>query len=224
MSSSPLSTSPPARVGVLGGSFDPPHYAHLALAENARAQLALDRVLFAPAGRQPLKSGQTPDHTTHRAEMTRAAIADNAAFALSHVDLDRHGPHYTVDTVALLREDYPGATLFFLLGGDSLAQLLSWRDPAGILEQVRLAVMRRPGYEVDLDELTQALPNLPARLSYLDAPHLDISATDLRRRVREGLPIRYLVPPAVEAYIQRHRLYEQISKSANQRHTISDKR
>ncbi len=207
------STSPPARVGILGGTFDPPHYAHLALAENARAQLALDRVLFAPAGQQPLKSGQSPAHTAHRVEMTRASIADNAAFVLSPIDLERPGPHYTVDTVTLLRKNYPEAILFFLLGGDSLAQLLSWRDPASILEQVKLAAMRRPGYEVDMDELTQTLPNLPERLSWLDAPHLDISATDLRRRVREGLPIRYLLPPDVETYIQKHRLYE----SANER-------
>jgi len=194
-------------LGILGGTFDPPHYGHLALAENARVQLKLDRVLFAPAGQQPLKSGQTPAHTDHRVAMVRTVTADSDAFALSCVDLDRPGPHYTVDTVSLLRDEYQEATFYFLLGGDSLAQLLSWRDPAGILEQVRLAVMRRPGYEPDVDELTRALPRLPERLSWLDVPSLDISSTDLRRRVRESLPLRYLTPPQIEVYIQKHRLY-----------------
>jgi len=146
--------------------------------------------------------------------MVEAAIADHSAFALSRVDLDRAGPHYTVETLALLRQeypagrDYPAAELFFLIGEDSLAQFPTWRDPANIVRQARLAVMPRPGYEPDLEMLERAVPGLRERLVWLDAPCLDIAASDMRRRAREGLPLRYLVPPPVEVYIREHRLYE----------------
>jgi len=195
------------RLGVLGGTFDPPHYGHLALAEAARVQLGLARVLFVPAGEPPHKPVRpvTPGH--HRAAMVALAVADNPAFALSRVDLDRPGPHYTVDMLGLVQRQVPEAALFFLIGGDSLAHFLTWRDPAGIARQAHLAVMERPGYEPDLETLEQAVPGLCERLVWLDVPHLDISASDLRRRVRRRLPIRYLVPPAVEGYVREHGLY-----------------
>ena len=196
-----------SKVGVIGGTFDPPHYGHLVLAETARVQLGLDRVLFAVAGQPPHKPNRpvTPEH--HRAAMVEAAIADNPAFALSRVDLDRPGPHYTVEMLALLRRQYRGANLFFLIGGDSLAHFLTWRDPAGIVREARLVVMPRPGHEPDLGALDRAVPGLLDRLVWLDAPALDVAASDLRRRVRQGLPLRYLVPPPVEAYIRAHHLY-----------------
>jgi nicotinate-nucleotide adenylyltransferase len=194
-------------LGVLGGTFDPPHYGHLALAENAHVQLHLDRVLFVPVGKQPLKLDQPVASAHHRVAMVGAAIADNPAFAVSRVDLERPGPHYTVATLALLQQEYPQAELFFLIGGDSLTQLLAWRDPAGIVQRARLAVMPRPGYTPDLEVLERAVPGVQDRLIWIDAPGLDIAASDLRRRVREGLPIRYLVPPPVEAYIRKHCLY-----------------
>jgi nicotinate-nucleotide adenylyltransferase len=207
---SPISNlqSPISRLGVIGGTFDPPHYGHLVLAETACVQLGLDRVLFVVAGQPPHKPDRpiTPSH--HRAAMVEMAIADNPACVLSRVDLDRPGPHYTVEMLALLQQECPEAELFFLVGGDSLAQFLTWRDPAGIVRMARLAVMPRPGHEPDLVSLEQVLPSLRERLVWLDAPALDIAASDLRRRVREGLPIRYLVPPPVEAYICEHRLYE----------------
>jgi len=204
-------TNPESRIpklGILGGTFDPPHYGHLALAENGRAQLRLDRVIFVPAGQQPLKSGRPISPASHRVAMVEAAIADNPAFALSRIDLDRPGPHYTVEMLALLRQEHPQAELFFLIGGDSLADFLAWRDPASIVRQAVLAVMQRPGCEPDLAALERTLPHIRERLIWLDAPHLGISASDLRRRVREGLPLRYLVPPPVEAYVREHRLYE----------------
>ena len=196
------------RLGVIGGTFDPPHYGHLVLAENGRVQLRLERVLFVLAGQPPHKPNWpiTPVH--HRLAMVEAAIADNPAFALSRVDLDRPGPHYTVEMLALLRQEYPGAELFFLMGGDSLAEFPGWRDPAGIVRQARLAVMPRAGYEPDLEMLEQAVPGLRERLVRLDAPYLDIAASDLRRHVREGLPLRYLVPPPVEDYIREFHLYQ----------------
>jgi nicotinate-nucleotide adenylyltransferase len=198
---------PENRLDILGNTFDPPHYGHLVLAENACVQLDLDRVLFVPAGQQPLKPNRsiTPSH--HRVAMVKAAIADNGAFELSRVDVDRAGPHYTIEMLALLRQAYPAAELFFLMGGDSLAEFLNWRDPVGIVQQMRLAVMRRPGYDPDMEVLEQAVPGLHERLVWLDVPHLAIASSDLRRRVRQGLPLRYLTPPPVEAYIVEHNLY-----------------
>lgn len=197
----------PLRLGVLGGTFDPPHYGHLALAETARVQLGLARVLFVPAGDPPHKPGYPLSPAVHRAAMVKAAIADNPAFVLSRVDLDRPGPHYTVDMLALLNGMFAGAEFYFLMGSDSLAQFPTWRDPAGIIRQAILAVMERPGWTADLDALEWEVPGVRERVVWLDAPRLDLSATDLRRRVREGLPVRYLVPPAVEAYIREHTLY-----------------
>jgi nicotinate-nucleotide adenylyltransferase len=198
----------PLRLGVIGGTFDPPHYGHLVLAENSRVQLWLDRVLFVLAGQPPHKPGWPISPAHHRVAMVEAAIADNPAFTLSRVDLDRPGPHYTTEMLALLRQEYPEGELTLLIGGDSLAQFLTWRDPAGIVRQARLAVMQRPGYEPGLEMLGQAVPGLHERVVWIDAPYLDIAASDLRQRVREGLPLRYLVPPPVEAYIREHRLYE----------------
>ena len=195
------------RLGVIGGTFDPPHYGHLALAESALVQLGLARVLFVPAGEPPHKPAWPITAGHHRAAMVEMSIADNPAFALSRVDLDRPGPHYTVDTLTLLQRQQPEADLYFLIGGDSLAQFITWRDPAGIVRQAWLAVMERPGYEPHLEGLEQAVPGLRERLVWLDVPRLDISASDLRRRVRQGLPIRYLVPPPVEAYVRENGLY-----------------
>ena len=202
----------PLRLGVIGGTFDPLHYGHLALAENGRVQLQLGCVLFVLAGHPPHK----PDHPIasahHRAAMVEVAIADNPDFSLSRADLDRPGPHYTTDTLALLRKAYPEAEMFFVIGGDSLAQFVAWHDPSGIVQQARLAVMPRPDREVDLEELEQTVPGVCERLIWLDTPCLDIAASDLRRRARQGLPLRYLVPPAVEAYIREQQLKQEIQQ------------
>jgi nicotinate-nucleotide adenylyltransferase len=195
------------RLGILGGTFDPPHYAHLVLAENARVQLALDRVLFVPAGDPPHKTGQPHTAVNDRVAMVEVAIVDNPAFSLSRVDVDRPGPHYTVRTLALLQQQHPSAELFFIIGEDSLSEFHTWRDPDGIVRQAQLAVMHRPGWQVDFGRLTQAVPAIRERLVWLDVPVLDLSSTELRCRVRQGLPIRYLVPPLVEDYIRRHDLH-----------------
>jgi nicotinate-nucleotide adenylyltransferase len=192
---------------VIGGTFDPPHYAHLVLAENALAQLELDVVLFVPAGQPPHKPEQPVTPVRHRVAMVEMAVTDNSGFQLSRVDVDRPGPHYTVDTLRILNGEYPDATCFFLVGGDSLAEFVTWRDPSGILAWARLAVMQRPGWETDQASLAKALPAIKERLTWLDAPHLEISGTDLRRRVAAGLPIRYLVPASVERYVHEHDLY-----------------
>jgi nicotinate-nucleotide adenylyltransferase len=201
------------RLGVIGGTFDPPHYGHLVLAENARVQLSLDEVLFVPAGEPPHKpkGPVTPAH--HRTMMVEAAISGNPAFAVSRVDLDRPGPHYTVDMLGLLCKARPDAALFFLMGGDSLADFATWRDPSGIVEQAHLVVMKRPGWEANLVSLAEVVPGVRDRLTLLDSPYIETSGTDLRRRARAGLPIRYLVPPAVEHYVREQGLYQGQSSS-----------
>lgn len=207
------------RLGVLGGTFDPPHYGHLLLADTARIQLRLDRVLFVPAGQPPHKPEAQPSVAAHRVALVELALVDASepAFVLSQADLERPGPHYTVDTMTMLRAAYPAAEMWFLIGGDSLADLPKWRDPIRIVALARLAVLPRPGYDPDLDALAERLAlddalsqklDLRQRIDWLMGPSLDVSSSTLRERVHRGLPLRYLVPPSVEAYVRSHRLYE----------------
>ncbi len=195
-------------LGLLGGTFDPPHFGHLHIARAACEQLKLDRVLFVPAGVQPLKQGQTISPPEQRARMVELAIADESCFALSRLDLDRPGPHYTVDLLALIHQQYPEAELWFIMGEDSLSDLLRWRDPQHLIALARFAVLQRPGYEPDWPTFDTALPDLRARLDWLDHAEINISARIIRQRVKDGLPIDQLVPEAVAAYIAEHHLYE----------------
>ena len=197
------------RLGILGGTFDPVHLGHLVIAQDAATALALDRVLFLPSGIQPLKRGRPVTSAAHRVAMVERAIAGNPAFALSRADVDHPGPSYTVDTLDRLRAAWgPAAAFWFIVGEDSLAGLLAWRDPAGILARARLAVAPRPDVQVPWPALAAALPDLPARIDPVPAPLLAIRATDLRARVAAGRSIRYLVPAAVEAYIHEQGLYQ----------------
>jgi len=201
-------TAPHHRVGVLGGTFDPLHLGHLIIAEEARAALGLDVVLFVPARRSPLKDTAPIATDDQRAAMIERAIGGAPAFRLSRVDLDRPGPSYTVETLALVQaEAGPAAALWFILGADALADLPAWRDPAAILDAARLAVFDRPGHIADLAALAAQIPGIRGRIDAIPAPLIGISATDLRRRAAAGRPIRYQVPASVEAYISAHRLY-----------------
>jgi nicotinate-nucleotide adenylyltransferase len=195
------------RLGILGGTFDPPHIAHLVMADQARSQLNLSRVLVVLAGQPPHKLGRPVTPIEHRLAMTQLAIADDPSLALSRVEVDRPGPHYTADTLALLHAAYPEDDLCLLIGSDSLRDLMAWRDPARIVAQARLAVMRRPDAGLDMHALEVAIPGIGARVEWVDAPWLDISSSDIQRRVRAGLSIRHLVPAAVERYIVEHGLY-----------------
>lgn len=197
------------RIGVLGGTFDPPHNGHLVIAQAALTQLKLDRVLFAPTSQPPHKLGNHITAVEHRVEMVRLAIALHPQFALSRIDVDRSGPTYTVDMLRLLRKQLGDEVeLFFIMGMDSLANILTWRSPDKLIQLCRLAVSNRPGFRVNLDELESKLPGLRERVVILDAPALDIAASDLQRRVRLGESIANLVPDVVAAYINEEKLYQ----------------
>jgi nicotinate-nucleotide adenylyltransferase len=200
------------RYGILGGTFDPPHIAHLALAQEVYARLGLDRVYFVPAGEPPHKSGHDVTSAAERRAMVERAIAGDRRFALCTVDLDRPGPSYTAETLRRLRALWgPAAALDLIVGWDSLIDLPRWHDPAGVVSgATRLVAAHRPGYPPEpalLDRLAAALPALPARLVLLPVPQLELSGTELRQRVASSLPVRYLVPDGVERYIAEHGLY-----------------
>lgn len=187
------------RIGVLGGSFNPVHYGHLRLAEEAREHLQLDRVLFIPAGLRPHKPQRGLIEGRHRLAMVRLAIRRQPAFEASDIELRRPGPSYTVDTLeALRRRRRRRARLFFLSGADTLQELRTWRDPDRVLALCTFVVATRPGYALRVKR--HGMTTLPVT-------RLAISASDIRRRVAGGRSIRYLVPAAVAAYIARHRLY-----------------
>jgi nicotinate-nucleotide adenylyltransferase len=195
------------KLGILGGTFDPPHFGHLRMATAALTQLQLDRVFFAPVGVQPLKQDERSSTPEHRARMVELVIARHPRFALSRADLDRPGPHYTVDLLAIFQRQYPGAALWFIMGEDSLSDLLRWRDPARFIQLARLAVLRRPGYEPDWAMLDRALPDLRSRIDWIEHAEIDVSASDIRQRVKRGLPIAPLVPTRVIDYLMAHHLY-----------------
>lgn len=198
----------PQRLGILGGTFDPIHYGHLIIAQEAADALRLDSVLFLPAAIQPLKRGRRTTPAPARLAMIECAIADNPRFQISRADVDHPGLSYTVDTLDRLRAAWgPDAAFWFVIGEDSLANLLAWRDPAGIITRTRLAVAPRPEVPVPWPRLDAALPALRGCIDPVPAPLIAISATDLRARVAAGRTIRYLVPPAVEAYIAEYGLY-----------------
>jgi len=201
------------RIGILGGTFDPIHYAHLAIAEEARTQLGLDWVVFVPAGHPPHKPHVviTPAH--YRLGMLELALATNPHFLISRVDLERPGPCYTVDTLVVLQEEWGAeAELWLIVGADSLLELRTWHHPERIIQLARLAVAPRPGNPLRRAELERSLPGLYERMRMIQAPLLEISGTDLRRRVREGRPVKYYLPEQVEAFIFEQGLYQDEAK------------
>ncbi len=201
------------RVGILGGTFDPIHYGHLVIAQEAAARLRLDRVLFIPSGHPPHKLGETVTPGAVRARMVELAIQDNARFALAELELTRPGPSYTVDTLHTLRtSQYMNSAWFMIIGGDMLADLPQWRDPQGIIRQLDgIAAMYRPGYAISPEQiakLDQQLPGLGEILFPIESPQLAVSATLLRERAACGLPLRYLTPDPVVEYILAQGLYQ----------------
>jgi nicotinate-nucleotide adenylyltransferase len=196
-----------AQVGLLGGTFNPPHIGHLVCAQEALLQLELDRVLLVPVGVAPHKVAEADPGVEHRLAMCEAAVAGDERLGVSRADADRDGPSYTVD---LLRSLGGADELTFIVGGDMAYSLPTWRDPEGVLALARLAVAEREGVRrADISERLAVLPGAPERVRFFDMPRLDISSSLIRRRAAAGLPVRYLVPDAVAEYIKREGVYRQ---------------
>ena len=196
------------RVGVFGGTFDPPHIAHLILADEARYQLSLDEVLWMLTPNPPHKKGWALTPVDQRLSMLESAIADNPYFTVSRIDVTRPAPQFAVDTMSLLLEEYPVSKIIYLMGGDSLHDLPTWERPREFVDKCdELGVLRRPDDDVDLDALTHMLPEITGKINYVEAPLMKISAREIRKRVKLGLPFRYFVPGSVFEFIQKKNLY-----------------
>lgn len=195
-----------SRLGILGGTFDPIHYAHLFIAEEARARFGLDRVLFVPNGIPAHKKPYAVSPAEDRAAMVALAIRGNAAFECSRVELDRAGPSYAVDTLTDIQAAHPNAEVFFITGIDAVAEVLTWKRHEEVLRLATFIAAERPGYHMQMLRERLSEPQL-ARVLPMPTLPLDISSTDIRQRVREGLPIRYLTPDPVVEYIAEHELY-----------------
>lgn len=204
---------PLQRLGLMGGTFDPIHYGHLALAEGARLRFGLERVLFIPAGRPPHKRDQHPNEAQHRAAMVELAIADNPAFALSRAELERQGYSYSIDTVRQLQQAYgPETQIFFITGADAILELDTWYQAEQLVQCCTFVAGTRPGFDL------AGLDKLPAewrqQIHCFSLPALAISASELRRRAAAGESLRYLLPDQVLAYIRRHGLYRRRESEA----------
>jgi len=196
-----------ARVGILGGTFNPPHVAHLVCAQEAGSQLGLDRVVLMPVHTPPHKEAVGDPGAEVRLAMCRAAAEGDPALEVSRLELDRGGPSWTVDTLRALQASAPDVELTFIVGADQAQGLPTWREPAAILELAVLAVAERQG--VAREDVRGRLDGLvpPGRLAFFDMPRIDVSSSDLRRRVAAARPIRHLVPDAVAALIAERGLY-----------------
>jgi len=198
------------KVGIMGGTFDPIHIAHLIIAEEARTRLALDRVIFIPAGEPWMKPGHIVSAAGQRAEMVKLAISSNPAFSLSLSEIERPGPTYTVDTLEqLLGELGYDTQLFLLLGWDSVAELPAWKAPYRVSKMATVVAFPRPGFtKPEIAALEKVMPGIAERMVSLDEPYLEISSTGIRKRIADGGSVRYLVPDAVGQYISEYRLYK----------------
>jgi nicotinate-nucleotide adenylyltransferase len=193
------------RLGVMGGTFDPIHYGHLVTAEEALVQFALDEVVFVPTGQPWMKQEHEVSPAEDRYLMTVIATASNPRFRVSRVEVEREGPTYTVDTLKALSAENPDAELYFITGADAMREIFEWKDPDGVLSLAHFIAATRPGYDLTRFEAKDATrhPNV----SVMNIPALAISSTDVRERVHEGRPIRYLVPEGVKSYVEKAALY-----------------
>lgn len=195
--------------GVFGGTFDPIHLAHLAVAEAARDAFGLRRVLFIPAAQPPHKPGRDISPVEDRLAMVEAAVEGNPAFEVSRLEIERSGPSYTVDTLTALCEAAPGDRLALILSAESYSEFGSWHEPRRILDLAALVVAPRVGYaDADPDLIARQFPEARATIAFMDGPRIRLSASEIRQRAADGRSVRYLVPDAVAAYIGDHDLYQ----------------
>ena len=210
------------KLGIMGGTFDPIHHGHLMIAERARCGLGLDHVLFVPAGVPWLRGDARVSDADHRLNMVELAIKGSPHFSASRIEIDRPGATYTVDTLESLKAEYgDDAGLVFIIGSDALSQVHRWKDPGRLLELCTLAVFQRAGDECSQtlpQDLLDQLPNLEERLVRVDWSPVDISSSEVRRRVSLGNTVRYMVPKCVNKYIQRHNLYRSAEGGARGDH------
>ena len=199
------------RIGVLGGTFDPVHYGHLLVAETCREQLGLNEVRFIPAAVPPHKLDERITDGHARADMLKLAVSGYPEFIVDRRELKRTGPSFTVDTLTELHGEFPGAEIFFLMGADSLRDLLTWRDPSRIAQLAALVACNRPGLPPILPSqiVDWVGAEIAPRVISIQIPGTDLSATELRERVRSGRSLRFRTPRAVEAYIQHNAIYAQ---------------
>ena len=197
------------RIGILGGSFDPPQIGHLILAEYGRESLRLDRIVFVPVGDHPVKKCEIRLPLAHRLAMLELAIGDHPDFALSRVDIDRAGPHYSADMVKILRQHHPNAALYFLMGGDNFRALPSWERPHEVYRCCRIVVMKRADEDFHPDMHDDRLPGLSRQVDIVDVPMLSVwvSSSYVVNRLRSNRSVRYLVPDRVLDYIRANNLY-----------------
>jgi nicotinate-nucleotide adenylyltransferase len=195
------------RVGIFGGAFNPPHIGHLVCAQEALVQLELDRVVFVPVGEAPHREIEGDPGAEARLEMVELAVAGDERFATSRMELDREGPSYTSDTLAQLHEESPDDELFLILGGDQAAALASWHEPEKVLERATVAVFERASWGRNAIVIKIGRLAGARNVRYLDMPMIQVSSSGIRRRVREGAPIRYLIPDNVASYIEEKALY-----------------
>ena len=196
------------KIGIFGGTFDPPHLGHLILAAEAYHQLELTRLLWVLTPIPPHKPGRPVSPVEQRLALVQAAIDPDPAFELSRVDMDRQPPHFALDTVLILRKQYPTAELVYLMGGDSLHDLPTWHRPQEFAAACdALGVMRRPGYPVDLTTLKAAIPGISQKICFVDTPLLDMSSSDIRRRIANGEPYRYFLTREVWDLVQAKGFY-----------------
>lgn len=198
------------KFGVLGGTFDPIHNGHLAVAEAVKTKLNLSKIIFVPAGQPPHKLGKTITPPSHRVRMLHLALANYADFAISMVDINRMPPHYSVDMLPLLQAEYDftPAQTYFIIGADLLPKLPTWHQAQQILKLCRLAVVHRPDYSFDLTAIYLRLPNLASKINWVENYPIPISSTEIRHKLRHGQSIDSLVPPSVATYIQQKNLYQ----------------
>jgi len=199
------------RIGIMGGTFDPIHYGHLLMAEEARQAFALDQVVFVPNGRPAHKKAYLVSSSEDRFAMTLLATESNPYFTCSRIELDRPGPSYTIDTLRAYRALHPDLdALYFITGADAVLEILSWHEYDKLADECRFIAVTRPGFVLDrLEEMLDA--DFLHQISFLSIPGLEISSTDLRRRVREGRSVKYLTPEAVEGYIEQNGLYRPLA-------------
>jgi nicotinate-nucleotide adenylyltransferase len=196
------------RIGIFGGTFDPPHLGHLILSCEIHSQLKLDRLLWVLTPDPPHKQDRAITPLAHRQRMVELAIEDNPNFELSLVEAERAGPHYSVDTVKIIKERNPNADVIFLMGGDSLRQLTTWHHPVEFVRACdEIGVMRRPGDAIDLASVENEVAGLGSKVRFVDAPLLEIASREIRQRVHEKRPCRYYLPAAVFDYIMKEKLY-----------------